>query len=406
MFRLFAVLAAVALLTKAAPNVCRDTAACCQIFNFESATWPAPVNSVQFADYQVLPWSDRGIALTVDQMVGTPAVPAPLGLVNISKAGVGSLITGASWLQQTAAMQDGMVLTAFNAYPSAMLAKAQTLRIRVQKQPACIAHVRTLRSVNFANRESVRLTESRLAVPGDWSSALVVANVTGTAWAFGDTRIDNDYELYTLAVDELKVEFYGLGYGAVASIEVCYSAPQGFDACGVCGGSASTCSSLPGAPCDTGLGTTALSGDCSAGTVDSNLQCIPDRANNVELCNGLDDNCNGLVDEGDWGVVSCGIGACARTFSKCMNGQPNDRCVPLDPTPEVCDGIDNDCNGLIDEGGVCNSPSQTRAPLPSASTTSSNTPSPTPSATNTPTPSSSSPPTPSSSPLPAGGQTF
>lgn len=30
-----------------------------------------------------------------------------------------------------------------------------------------------------------------------------------------------------------------------------------------------------------------------------------------------------------------------------------DDCVP---SPEVCDGVDNDCNGLIDDGGVCDGP--------------------------------------------------
>lgn len=46
-----------------------------------------------------------------------------------------------------------------------------------------------------------------------------------------------------------------------------------------------------------------------------------------EVCNGLDDNCNGFVDEN----LSC------------------QGCVPL---PEVCDGKDNDCDGKIDETGA------------------------------------------------------
>jgi len=46
----------------------------------------------------------------------------------------------------------------------------------------------------------------------------------------------------------------------------------------------------------------------------------------AEVCNGVDDNCNGQIDEG-------------------LNCQTP--CVP-DP-PEVCDGIDNDCDGAVDE---------------------------------------------------------
>jgi hypothetical protein len=76
---------------------------------------------------------------------------------------------------------------------------------------------------------------------------------------------------------------------------------------------------------------------------------------NPEICNGLDDDCNGLVDDIPPQITTCGVGACAATGStSCVNGQtvvvP---CTPGTPSPEVCDGVDNDCNGLIDDGDVC-----------------------------------------------------
>lgn len=48
------------------------------------------------------------------------------------------------------------------------------------------------------------------------------------------------------------------------------------------------------------------------------------------------------------GNASCGIGACRVTAPNCINGQPNP-CTPNPASPEVCDGIDNDCDALIDE---------------------------------------------------------
>jgi hypothetical protein len=79
----------------------------------------------------------------------------------------------------------------------------------------------------------------------------------------------------------------------------------------------------------------------------------------TEVCNGIDDNCNGQVDEG-LGTSTCGVGACQRTVANCVNGVTQ-TCVPGTPSPEVCDGFDNNCNGQIDEGlgtttcgkGVC-----------------------------------------------------
>ena len=69
-----------------------------------------------------------------------------------------------------------------------------------------------------------------------------------------------------------------------------------------------------------------------------------------ELCNNVDDNCNGVVDEGEWVCdEGCGPGPnlCVAGEFICM--------APL-PEEEVCDGVDNDCDGEIDEGqlNACN----------------------------------------------------
>ncbi len=54
--------------------------------------------------------------------------------------------------------------------------------------------------------------------------------------------------------------------------------------------------------------------------------------------------------------TSCGVGACAATgLLQCVGGSFLDTCSPGSPTPEVCDGIDNNCNGVIDEN-TCSAP--------------------------------------------------
>jgi probable HAF family extracellular repeat protein len=68
--------------------------------------------------------------------------------------------------------------------------------------------------------------------------------------------------------------------------------------------------------------------------------CVP------ETCNGVDDDCDGEIDNG-LGAVSCGVGECSRTVDACTNGEPQ-VCAPGEPAPEVCDGEDRDCDGLVD----------------------------------------------------------
>jgi MYXO-CTERM domain-containing protein len=80
----------------------------------------------------------------------------------------------------------------------------------------------------------------------------------------------------------------------------------------------------------------------------------------AEVCNGLDDNCDGLVDNGNWPSGPVGakcnnglVGACNRNGLLVCNGTGTDtRCdAPIvTPQQEVCNGIDDNCNGQIDEG--------------------------------------------------------
>jgi len=49
------------------------------------------------------------------------------------------------------------------------------------------------------------------------------------------------------------------------------------------------------------------------------------------------------------GTTSCGTGECRRTVLNCVDGVPQE-CVPGNFVAEVCDDLDNDCDGLADDG--------------------------------------------------------
>jgi hypothetical protein len=88
-----------------------------------------------------------------------------------------------------------------------------------------------------------------------------------------------------------------------------------------------------------GVGACASMGICSAG-VDSCAPGVP----KAETCNGIDDDCDGVI---DGFPTTCGAGACAST-GVCNAG--SDSCAPGSPGVETCNGIDDDCDGTVDEG--------------------------------------------------------
>jgi hypothetical protein len=68
-----------------------------------------------------------------------------------------------------------------------------------------------------------------------------------------------------------------------------------------------------------------------------------------EFCNAIDDDCDLAVDEGLDQVLTCGAGACLRTAIACSNGVPAS-CTPGPPAPETCNGVDDNCDGVVDNG--------------------------------------------------------
>jgi len=80
-----------------------------------------------------------------------------------------------------------------------------------------------------------------------------------------------------------------------------------------------------------------------------------------EACNGVDDNCDSKTDEGftfkdyDDGVKNlddaCGAGVCANGKVQCAIDNLSAVCsTGGNATSESCDGKDNDCNGIVDNG--------------------------------------------------------
>jgi hypothetical protein len=186
------------------------------------------------------------------------------------------------------------------------------------------------------------------------------------------------------------------GTGGVQISQACYTGPSGTQNVGICHGGNQTCTAgswgscngqqlpetevcdakdnncngqtdentatlcydLPHDGCDPNtrickgvcaLGTRACVNGAPSATCDNQIRP------SAELCNNLDDDCDGITDmqsracyTGPSGTEN--VGPCHGGNQQCVAGNWQTCSGQVTPTPEVCDGVDNDCNGTADDG--------------------------------------------------------
>ncbi len=102
-----------------------------------------------------------------------------------------------------------------------------------------------------------------------------------------------------------------------------------------------------GQDCSTncGIGTTA----CIAGVI----TCNAVTAMMDDTCDGIDDDCDGLIDEDYVSTGACDIGLQCNGMDRCINGTPT--CVGGPIGTEICNCADDDCDNTVDENVTCGS---------------------------------------------------
>jgi hypothetical protein len=125
------------------------------------------------------------------------------------------------------------------------------------------------------------------------------------------------------------------------------------ESCGNCGERARTCNSS----CKwESWGACGGEGECAPGASDE--QACGDCGKHARTCQsdcswGAFGACEG-TSSGEGGV-ECDTGqkgVCAKGVQQCVGG--NTQCIPVStPTTEICDGLDNDCNGAVDDAPDC-----------------------------------------------------
>ena len=111
------------------------------------------------------------------------------------------------------------------------------------------------------------------------------------------------------------------------------------------------CTELIDRDCDGAIGFVDLDGDGVAACDDCDDLDAATYPDADEYCDGIDNDCDGDIDEDL--IRPCNT-ACESGYETCVDGDWGS-CTAKQPETEICDGFDNDCDGAVDEGLDCGS---------------------------------------------------
>jgi len=112
------------------------------------------------------------------------------------------------------------------------------------------------------------------------------------------------------------------------------------NACGLCGPPPVEVCNLSDDDCDGIVDEDGIGG--GPGSICNG--CVPV---GQEICNNADEDCDGNIDEGITQACGTDVGVCTAGTETCVAGAFLG-CTATGGTAEICDGLDNDCNGVVD----------------------------------------------------------